>query len=57
MSRPVGRGWYDDGLCLWREDGDWCLQGSDGVIEVDGLGGAIAARNVAGPRPRPPSRN
>ncbi|MEV1005225.1 hypothetical protein [Nonomuraea sp. NPDC050202] len=47
---PVGRGWHDDDLCLWREDGEWCLQGPDGVIEVDGFGrdGTIAARNVAG---------
>ncbi|MFC4117369.1 hypothetical protein [Nonomuraea zeae] len=47
---PVGRGWDDSDLCLWREDGEWSLQGPDGVIEVYGFGflGTITARNVTG---------
>ncbi|MGW3349685.1 hypothetical protein ACWDA3_40860 [Nonomuraea rubra] len=46
---PRRRDRFDDDLCLWREDGEWCPQGPHGVIEVDGFGldGTIAARNVA----------
>jgi hypothetical protein len=44
---PVGRGWEDDDVRLWREDGEWSLQGPDGVIEVHGFGflATITARN------------
>ncbi|MGP3920543.1 hypothetical protein [Nonomuraea sp. 10N515B] len=47
---PAGRDWDDSDLCLWREDGEWSLQGPDGVIEVEGFGfvGHIKARDVAG---------
>jgi hypothetical protein len=47
---PGGRDWDDSDLCLWREDGEWSLQGPDGVIEVEGFGcfGHIKARDVAG---------
>ncbi|MER6002568.1 hypothetical protein ABT120_28615 [Nonomuraea angiospora] len=47
---PAGRDWDDSDLCRWREDGEWSLQGPDGVIEVEGFGflGTIVARNVRG---------
>ncbi|MFB4274580.1 hypothetical protein ACBJ59_04735 [Nonomuraea sp. MTCD27] len=50
---PAGRDWDDSDLRLWREDGEWSLQGPDGVIEVDGFGflSTIAARPCAVPRP------
>ncbi|MEU4234325.1 hypothetical protein AB0F17_59470 [Nonomuraea sp. NPDC026600] len=49
----AGRGEREVGevvLCLWREDGEWSLQGPGGVIEVYGFGflGTITARNVRG---------
>jgi hypothetical protein len=49
----VGRDWDDSDLCLEREDGEWSLQGPDGVIEVHGFGflGTITARNVTAAAP------